>query len=155
LIWPAPACGGSRATSAKAAATRRPGDLFQRIVDAYIEDDAYGPEHRDTLAARGLLASSAGEAGDAAAASDQFAALVPIIERVLGAEHPDTLTARNDLANWMGAAGDAGGAQDQYAALLPIAERVLGPEHPSTLAARGNLARWARKATDGSAPEVD
>jgi hypothetical protein len=30
---------------------------------------------------------AAGEAGDAAAARDQYAELVPVIERVLGAEH--------------------------------------------------------------------
>ena len=71
-----------------------------------------------------------GEAGDAAGARDQLAALLPIRERVLGPEHPDTLTTRNQLARWTGEAGDAAGARDQLAALLPIRERVLGPEHP-------------------------
>ena len=41
-----------------------------------------GPEHPDTLAARGNLADWTGEAGDAAGARDQFAALLPIVERV-------------------------------------------------------------------------
>ena len=81
-----------------------------------------------------------GEAGDAAGARDQLAALLPIRERVLGPEHPDTLTTRHELARWTGQAGDAAGARDQFAALLPISERVLGPEHPDTLTARGNLA---------------
>lgn len=40
-------------------------------------------------------------------ARDQFAALLPIIERVQGPEHPYTLTTRNDLAGWAGQAGDA------------------------------------------------
>ena len=53
-----------------------------------------GPEHPDTLAARGNLARWTGEAGDAAGARDQFAALLPVVERVLGPEHPDTLAAR-------------------------------------------------------------
>src|SRR6516165_1940349 len=79
--------------------------------------------------------------GDAAAARDQFAALLPVRERVQGPEHPDTLAARNQLARWTGEAGDAAGARDQYAALLPVRERVLGPEHPDTLAARNQLAR--------------
>ena len=42
----------------------------------------------------GYLASWTGEAGDPAAARDQFAALLPVRERVLGPEHPDTLAAR-------------------------------------------------------------
>ena len=45
-----------------------------------------------------------GGGGDAAGARDQFAALLPIRERVLGAEHPDTLTTRANLAYWAGQA---------------------------------------------------
>ncbi|HEY6274737.1 MAG TPA: tetratricopeptide repeat protein, partial [Streptosporangiaceae bacterium] len=85
-----------------------------------------------------------GEAGDAAGARDQSAALMPVIERVLGPEHPDTLATRSNLAAYTGEAGDAAGAREQYAALLPVIERVLGPEHPDTLATRDNLARWTR-----------
>ena len=125
-------------------------DLFQLIADAHREDDAYGPEHPDTLAARSDLAHWTGEAGDAAGARDQYAALLPVFERVLGPEHPDTLTARGNLAHWTGEAGDAAGARDQYAALLPIRERVLGPEHPDTLTARDNLARWTGEAGDAA-----
>ena len=117
-------------------------DLFQLIADAYSEGDAYGPEHPDTLAARGSLAYWTGEAGDAAGARDQYAALLPVVERVLGPEHPDTLAARGNLAGWTGEAGDAAGARDQFAALLPVRERVSGPEHPDTLTARANLAYW-------------
>ena len=61
------------------------------------------------------------------AARDQYAALLPIRERVLGAEHPDTLTARANLARWTGEAGDAAGARDQYAALLPIRSGCWAP----------------------------
>jgi len=39
-------------------------------------------------------------AGDAAAARDQYAALLPIRERVLGAGHPETIAARTNLAQW-------------------------------------------------------
>ncbi|MFD0476507.1 tetratricopeptide repeat protein [Nonomuraea thailandensis] len=83
-----------------------------------------------------------GAGGDAAAARDQYAALLPTREHVLGAEHPETLITRGNLAHWTGQAGDAAAARDQYAALLPTRERVLGAEHPETLTARGNLARW-------------
>ena len=123
-------------------------DLFQLIAYAHRDDDAYGPEHPQTLNARATLAYWAGEAGNAAGARDQFAGLLPIIERVLGPGHPRTLADRGGLAIWTGAAGDAAGARDQLAALLPIRERVLGPEDPKTLATRSNLARWTGQAGD-------
>ena len=125
-------------------------DLFQLIADAYREDDAYKPKHRDTLAARDQLARWTGEAGDAAGARDQLAALLPVHERALGPEHPDTLSARDSLARWTAAAGDAAGARDQLAALLPIEERVLGLEHPETLSARNNLAAVTGQAGDAA-----
>ena len=56
-----------------------------------------GPDHRVTLGARASRAYYTGEAGDAAGARDQFAALLPVVERVLGPDHPDTLTARASL----------------------------------------------------------
>ena len=64
-----------------------------------------GAEHPYTLTDRGNLAFWIGRAGDAAGARDQFAALLPVIERVSGAQHPDTLTARANLARWTGEAG--------------------------------------------------
>ncbi|WP_344448879.1 hypothetical protein, partial [Acrocarpospora macrocephala] len=45
-------------------------------------DDTQGAEHPDTLTARADLASYTGQAGDAVAARDQYAALLPIRERV-------------------------------------------------------------------------
>jgi hypothetical protein len=83
-------------------------------------------------------------------ARDQFAALLPIVERVLGPEHPDNLTTRTNLALWTGEAGDAAGARDQLAALLPIVERVLGSEHPDTLHARFELADHIGAAGDAA-----
>ena len=112
---------------------------------------APGPEHPGALAARSELAYSAGQAGDAAAARDQFAALLPVTERVLGAEHPDTLATRASLAYWTGQAGDAAAARDQFAALLPVTEHVLGPEHPDTLTSRHNLANFTGYAGDAGA----
>ena len=48
-----------------------------------------------------------GQAGDPAAARDQYAALLPVLERVLGADHPDTLNTRANLAWWTGQAGNS------------------------------------------------
>jgi hypothetical protein len=123
-------------------------DLFGLIAGAHAEDEAFGPEHQDTLAARINLARWTGETGDAAGARDLLAVLLPVVERVLGPEHPDALTARDNLARWTGNAGDAAGARDQYAALLPVRERVSGPEHPDTLNARANLAYYIGEAGD-------
>ena len=55
-------------------------DLYQLIADAYAADEAYGPEHRDTLIARAQVAAYTGRAGDGAGARDQFAELLPIFE---------------------------------------------------------------------------
>jgi hypothetical protein len=125
-------------------------DLWQLIADAHRDDGAYGPEHRATLAARASLARWTGKAGDAARARDQYAALLPTVERVLGPDHPATLTTRVGLARWTGKAGDAAGARDQYAALLPTVERVKGPDHRQTLTARANLAYYTGAAGDAA-----
>jgi hypothetical protein len=125
-------------------------DLSQLITDACKEDDTYGPEHPHTLTARYYRAYWTGEAGDAAGARDQLAALLPIRERVQGAEDPNTLTTRHELARWTGHAGDPAGARDQLAALLPIRERVSGPEHPGTLVTRHELAYWTGGAGDAA-----
>jgi hypothetical protein len=116
-----------------------------------VSSYAAGPEHPGALATRSELAYSAGQSGDAIAARDQFAALLPVAERVLGPEHPDTLAARASLAYWIGQAGDAAAARDQFAALLPVAERVLGPEHPDTLTNRHNHANFTGYAGDAVA----
>ena len=111
-----------------------------------------GPKYLEEseLSVKEKRARSTGEAGDAAGARDQFAALLPVRERVLGPEHPETLETRHDLARWTGEAGDAAGARDQFAALLPVRERVLGPEHPETLETRHDLARWTGEAGDAA-----
>ena len=60
---------------------------------------------------------------------NQYAALLPVVERVLGSEHPITLIARANLAYYTAEAGDAAGARNQYAALLPV---MSGSSAPST-----------------------
>ena len=124
-------------------------DLFQLIGDAHREDDSYA-EHREPLTTRANLAYFTGEPGDAAAARDRLAALLPVAERVLGPEHPETLTTRASLAYFTGEAGDAAAARDQFAALLPLRERVLGPEHPDTLTIHGDLSYWTGRAGDAA-----
>ena len=105
-------------------------ELSRRMLDERVK--ALGPEHPYTLHERADLAFFSGRAGDFAAARDQYAALLPVVERVFGPEQPDTLRIRTNLAGNTGRAGDAAGACDQYAALLPVMQRVLGPEARGT-----------------------
>ena len=65
-----------------------------------MREQISGPEHPDTLITLGNLARWTGKAGDAAAARDLLAGLLPVRERVLGPEHRDTLTTRHELAYW-------------------------------------------------------
>ena len=64
-----------------------------------VIERASGPEDPQTLGARIGLAWWTGRAGDAAAARDQYAALLPIRERVSGAEHPETQHVREELGD--------------------------------------------------------
>jgi hypothetical protein len=72
----------------------------------------YGPDHSDTLAVREELAYWTGCAGGAAAARDQFAALLSSYEGVLGPEHPETLAIWYQLAHWTALAVDEAAKQD-------------------------------------------
>ena len=126
-------------------------DLSALIADARRDSQDYGSEHPGTLSARHSLARWTGEAGSEVAAREQFAALVPVYERVQGSEHPGTMDARASLARWTGETGDPAAARDQMAALVPVYERVQGPEHPETMDARFYLARWTGEAGDPAA----
>ncbi len=96
-------------------------------------------------------ARALGAAGNAAAARDQLAHLLPLREQVSGPENPETLATRHNLAYWTGQAGDAAAARDQFAALLRSQEEVSGPEQPKTLNIRRNLAFWTGQAGDPAA----
>jgi hypothetical protein len=85
-----------------------------------------------------------GEAGDAAAARDQFAALLPISEQVLGPDHPDTLNARHNLALWTGNAGDAAAARTKTLPCWPFG---------SGSSARTTPTPWPPGTTMGTGPE--
>jgi NAD(P)-dependent dehydrogenase (short-subunit alcohol dehydrogenase family) len=66
----------------------------------------------------------------AVGAQDQFAALLPITERVSGSDHPDVLAVRASLAGWTGAAGD--GAQGPETSSPRCSPSVSGSSVPST-----------------------
>ena len=90
-------------------------------------------EHPDTLTARDSLARWTGNAGDAAGARDQYAALLPVRERVSGAEHPDTLDRPRQpglLDRGGGGSGRGPGPVRRAAAGLRAGLRRGAPGHP-------------------------
>ncbi|WP_351236327.1 FxSxx-COOH system tetratricopeptide repeat protein [Streptomyces sp. NPDC002133] len=121
---------------------------FQHLADSTTRH--LGPDHPDTLSARGNLARWRGEAGDAAGAAEALAELLADRVRVLGEDHPDTLASRSSLARWRGDAGDTAGAAAAHAKLLSDLVRVLGADHPDTLTTRNNLAHFQGEAGDAA-----
>jgi len=103
-------------------------------------DEALGPAHPNTLAARGGLAA-------AYQAADRLEQAIPLFEqtltdtlRVLGPDHPHALAARGNLAYAYEVADRLEQAIPLFEQTLTDTLRVLGPDHPHALAARGNLA---------------
>jgi Tetratricopeptide repeat len=116
-----------------------------RITDYLLEQGAYvaardlwrevhgarkqilGPDHVKTLRAWDGVAYCTGRAGDPAEALEQYAAMLPVFERVHGREHLETLIIRQRIAEWTGAQ-DPAEARDKFAALVPFIERAQGPD---------------------------
>ena len=65
------------------------------------------------------------------AARDQYAALLPIRERVLGPEHPDTLTTRANLAAGPGRRGMRPRPATSSPRCCPSASGSSGPSTPT------------------------
>jgi TIR domain/Tetratricopeptide repeat len=125
-------------------------------------EQALGPEHPATLAARANLARLTAAAGDAAGAREQYDALLPLYERVLGREHLETLTLRLGQTHATIAVGEVYVALPRYGNLANDAERILGEDHPfaSTASEYCALAYgWEREVRKGllheSAPDIN
>jgi hypothetical protein len=90
-------------THAQALTSATPGDLIPGADGVR----APGAEHPSTLTASANAAHRSDEAEDAAGLRDQFAALMPVTDRILRDEHPDTPAARADVTHGPDHAGDA------------------------------------------------
>ncbi|MDF4253668.1 MinD/ParA family protein [Streptomyces sp. WMMB303] len=110
----------------------------------------FGPDHPDTLAARGHRAWVRGAAQDAPGAVAAYRELLDDLVRVLGPDHSDVFTVRDNLARWQGVAGDPARAAVAYTDLLADRLRALGPDHRDTLLTRHNLALWRGEAGDAA-----
>ena len=106
--------------------TARP--LLDRALD--IAREVLGPDHPETLTARGNLAYWLGEAGQPAQAASQLRDLLTDDLRILGPDHPETLTTRGNLAYWLGVAGQPAQAAAQYRDLLSDDLRSWDPTTP-------------------------
>src|SRR5260370_7000724 len=92
---------------------RPPRSTLFPYTTLFRSERVFGADSPDTLVARFNLAYWTGRAGDAAAARDQFAALLPVRERIYGPDHPDTLAAQEELPYWTGSPAAAAAARHQ------------------------------------------
>ena len=99
-----------------------------------------------TLTARFFLAYWTGRAGDAAAARDQFTALLPVRERVLGAEHLHTLSTRYRLGRWIGRVEPV----ISSSRCCPSPNGCWVPGHPDTMATATNSPTGPHNGDSGS-----
>lgn len=111
-----------------------------------VAGSALGPNHPDTLGARGQLAGAYGTAGDPARAILLYEQTLVDLEQLLGPDHPATLTLRSNLAGAYYTAGDLDRALRSYEQIVSDLERVLGTDHVRTLAARTNFAYTSQAA---------
>jgi tetratricopeptide (TPR) repeat protein len=94
----------------------------------------YGPDHPDTLAAAGQLATAllaAGQAADAVSCSEW---VLDGRVRVFGPDDPVTIAARTILGRALVACGKPGDAAGVLADAALASKRIHGPEDPATLA---------------------
>jgi serine/threonine protein kinase len=114
----------------------------EKIIRSVIEvrTQVYGPEHRETLRARGRLALAFFREAKYAEAETEYRELIRVDEKILGPEHPETLFTAWDLATVMGRGNNVAAALNEHRRVLQLREKVLGPEHPDTLASRNGVA---------------
>jgi hypothetical protein len=98
-----------------------------------------GPDHPDTLAARGDLASGYHSAGRFALAIPLYEQTLREHERVLGPDHPHTLTSRANLASAYHGMRRRTEAVAAFEAALADCEQYLPPRHPMTQTIREHL----------------
>ncbi|MEV0296867.1 tetratricopeptide repeat protein [Nocardia sp. NPDC050710] len=115
-------------------------DLWVAWLPSFLA--AVGPDHPDTLHARGNLARWRGFSGDLVGAIMETEALLADELRLLGPVHPFTLVARNNLAWLRGESGDLNGAVAEFERLLADQHRILAPGDPDTFRTRNNLAYY-------------
>lgn len=135
-----PAALTARLSLGRALALTRPYEA-EPVVRAALRDTdrVLGPGHRDSWAARHLLAVVLRAAGRLAEAETVTRDVIAVRQRYQGAEHPDTLRAQADLAMVLGAAGRTGQARALMQTVVDVSAVALGEEHPYTSRFRAEL----------------
>ena len=105
-----------------------------------LREQVPGPEHPDTLEARGDLLDALDVQGNHAEAEKELRIIYSIQERTLGPEHPDFLLTRRAMAGILLSRGKNAEAEKELRAVLSIQERVIGREDPDTLDTRNRIA---------------
>ena len=113
-------------------------DLAKAALQAQLA--LLGPENRETLTSRELLAWSESREGDLAAAEPQERAVLADEQRILGREDPLTLDAMIHLATTLQRRNDYRGEEALAREVIEISTRRMAPESVLTLQARSLLA---------------
>jgi eukaryotic-like serine/threonine-protein kinase len=113
-------------------------DLAKAALQAQLA--LLGPEDRETLTSRELLAWSESGAGNPAAAEPQERAVLADEQRILGREDPLTLDTMIHLATTLQRRSDYRGEEELARDVIQISTRRMAPESVLTLRARSLLA---------------
>ena len=113
-------------------------DLAKAALEAQLP--LLGPENRETLTSRELLAWSESRQGDPAAAEPQERAVLADEQRILGREDPLTLETMVHLATTLQRRNDYRGEEALAREVIQISTRRMAPESVLTLQARSLLA---------------
>jgi eukaryotic-like serine/threonine-protein kinase len=113
-------------------------DLATAALDAQLA--LLGPENRETLTSRELVAWSELRVADLAAAESQERAVLADEQRILGREDPLTLESMIHLASALQRRNDYRGEEALAREVIQISTRRMAPESVLTLQARSLLA---------------
>ena len=113
-------------------------DLATAALDAQLA--LLGPENRETLTSRELVAWSELRLGDLVAAESQERAVLADEQRILGREDPSTLESMIHLASALQRRNDYRGEEALAREVIQISTRHMAPESVLTLQARSLLA---------------
>jgi len=113
-------------------------DLAKAALDAQLA--LLGPENRETLTSRDLVAWSESRVGDLAAAEQQERAVLADEQRILGREDPLTLESMIHLATTLQRRNDYRGEEELAREVVETSTRRMAPDSLLTLQARSLLA---------------
>ncbi|PKT67324.1 tetratricopeptide repeat protein [Streptomyces populi] len=125
-------------------------DLTQLAEVLDDQTRVLGPNHRDTLATRRMIALAVGKAGRYTEAVDLLVELLGDENRALGPDDRDSFATLSMIGGFrMQSHGPAAGVETSRE-LLARQIRILGPDHIDTLSTRGDLANWLGFATSAA-----